>query len=583
MLEGRMSAVIKDDVTPRGAVRQHVSLSLRGPWRLYIRLFRDSRRLLAVTVALSVLQALLLVPIAGLLQRAFDNQIPHRHAAAVTITAVLIFVLYAATAGLALVTRYVSLKVNKAAVARLRVLLTERLYGLDRAELDRSSGAVLQSIVVQDSERVDVMSNAIIALVVPGVIVSFGLTVVAVVVSPLLCTALLVVVPIMIGTNRVLTPVIRRRTRRWQRAFDVFASATALGLRAASLTKVHGAERIEVERRSRQIDELSHAGLQMAWAGGTYGILQQAISACAGVIILIVGGWSTARGDMTIGDLLGFYAITALLLRQMSPIIGSVPDVLTGYESMIRLDRLLQAGGGEPYTGTRVLNFDGSLAFDGVSFAYEDRPVLQDVDLSIAPGEHVAIVGPNGAGKSTLVSLLLGLYRPTAGQVLAGGVPFDELDMPSLRRSLGVVLQDPVIFPGTVSENIAYGQPNATEAEVRRAAASATASDFIDALPAGYATPVGDEGVLLSAGQRQRLAIARALLTCPSLLVLDEPTTHLDDAAIDRLLGNLRELPGSPTVIAISHDPEIEAWAGRVIHLRDGRIANAVAAAAGRT
>lgn len=576
-----MSAVIKDEVSPRGPVRQHVSLRLRGPWRLYIRLFRDSRRLLAITVTMSVLQTLLLVPIAGLLQRAFDDQLPHRRAAAVTITAVLIFALYAATAALALVTRYVSLKVNKAAVARLRVLLTERLYSLDRAELDRSNGAVLQTIVVQDSERVDVMSNAIIALLVPGVIISIGLTVVAVVVSPRLCTALLVVVPIMVGINRVLTPVIRRRTRRWQRAFDAFASATALGLRAASLTKVHGAERIEVECRSRQIDELSHAGLQMAWAGGTYGILQQAVSACAGVIVLIIGGWSTARGDMTIGDLLGFYAITALLLRQISPIIGSVPDVLTGYESMIRLDRLLQAGGGEPYIGTRVLSFDGSLTFDGVSFAYEDRPVLQDVHLSIARGEHVAIVGPNGAGKSTLVSLLLGLYRPTTGQVLAGGVRFDELDMTNLRRSLGVVLQDPVIFPGTVRENIAYGHPNATEAEVRQGAAWATASDFIDALPNGYDTPVGDEGILLSAGQRQRLAIARALLARPSLLVLDEPTTHLDDAAIGRLLGNLRELPGSPTVIAISHDPEIEAWAGRVIHLRDGRIASELAAADG--
>jgi ABC-type multidrug transport system fused ATPase/permease subunit len=578
-----MSALIKDDVSPEGPIRRHGSYSFRGPWRLYIRLFRDSRRLLAITVTLSVLQALLLIPIAGLLRRTFDTEIPHRHAADVTITAVLILVLYAATAALALVTRYISLKVNKAAVSRLRVLLTERLYALDRAELDRSSGGVLQSIVVQDSERVDVMSNAIVALLIPAVIISVGLTVVALVVSPLLCTALLVVVPIMIGTNRALTPVIRRRTRRWQRAFDVFASATALGLRAASLTKVHGAERIEVERRSRQIDELSHAGLQMAWAAGTYGILQQSISACAGVIVLVVGGWSTAHGDMTIGDLIGFYAITALLLRQMSPIIGSVPNVLTGYESMIRLDRILQAGEGEPYTGTRVLDFDGSLTFDGVSFAYEGRPVLQDVHLSIVPGEHVAIVGPNGAGKSTLASLLLGLYRPTAGQVFADGVPFDELDMPRFRRSLGVVLQDPVIFPGTVSENIAYGQPNATEADVRRATAWATATDFIEALPEGYATPVGDEGVLLSAGQRQRLAIARALLTGPSLLVLDEPTTHLDDAAIHRLLGNLRELPGSPTVIAISHDPEIEAWAGRVIHLRDGRIADEVAAAAERT
>jgi ATP-binding cassette subfamily B protein len=266
-------------------------------------------------------------------------------------------------------------------------------------------------------------------------------------------------------------------------------------------------------------------------------------------------------------------------MRQVAPIVSGVPAILTGYESMVRLDRLLHAGGDEPYAGTRSIDFDGSLELDGVSFGYEARSVLENVDLHIAPGERVAIVGPNGAGKSTLVSLLLGLYRPDAGRVLAGGIPFDELDMGRLRRAIGVVLQDPVIFPGTVRDNIAYGRPDASDDEVRRAAAWATA-DFVEALPDGYATRVGDEGVRLSGGQRQRIAIARALLSCPALLILDEPTTHLDDAAINRLLENLRELPGSPTVIAVSHDPETELWADRVVHVRDGRITDDVAAVA---
>jgi ABC-type multidrug transport system fused ATPase/permease subunit len=560
-----------------------MSRRFSGPWRLYIRLFADARRLLATTVTLSVLQALALIPIAGLLERAFDSQIPHRRAGAVAITGGLILMLYVANAGLGLWTRYISLKVNKSAVARLRVMLTERLYALDRAELDRSSAGVLQSIVVQDSERVDVMSNGIIALLIPAVIVSVGLLAVALAISPLLCAALLTVVPMMVATNRWLTPIMRRRSRRWQRAFDGFASATALGLRAMSLTKVHGAEQIEIERRSRLIGELTDAGRQMAWAGAAYGILQQAISACAGVIVLIVGGWATSRGDLTTGELIGFYAIAALLLRQVYPIVSNIPSVVLGYESMVRLDRLLQVTGSEPYVGTRLLDFDGSVSFDGVSFAYDERPVLQDVHLSIAAGERIAVVGPNGAGKSTLVSLLLGLYRPTAGQILADGVPFDELNIRRFRRSVGVVLQDPVIFPGTVSENIAYGRPKATDAEIRGAAASATAAEFIEALPLGYATPVGDEGVGLSGGQRQRVAIARALLARPALLVLDEPTTHLDDAAINVLLQNLRGLPNSPTVIAVSHDPETEAWAERVIHLRDGRITDDVIAAGKRT
>jgi ABC-type bacteriocin/lantibiotic exporter with double-glycine peptidase domain len=319
----------------------------------------------------------------------------------------------------------------------------------------------------------------------------------------------------------------------------------------------------------------------MAWLGGTYGILQQAISACAGLIVLVVGGWATSRHELTTGDLIGFYAIAVLLLRQLTPIVTLVPNMIIGYESMVRLDRLLRAGGGEPYTGTKVIDFDGSVTFDNVSFGYDRRPVLREIDLAIAPGERAAIVGPNGAGKSTLVSLLLGLYRPSAGRLLARDVPFDDLAMPGFRRAVGVVLQNPVIFPGTVGENVAYGRPNATEAEIQRAAAWATAAEFVEAFPLGYATPVGDEGVLLSAGQRQRVAIARALMAWPALLVLDEPTSHLDDAAINRLLGNLSELPGSPTIIAISHDPAIEAWADRVIHLRDGRIINEIAGAVG--
>ena len=201
-----------------------------------------------------------------------------------------------------------------------------------------------------------------------------------------------------------------------------------------SLTKVHGAELIEIERRSQLVGELSDTGRHMAMTMGTYAILQQSVSASAGVVVLIVGGWSAARGDMTVGELLGFYAIAVLLLRQVSTIVTNVPVVLAGYESVIRLSELLESGTGEPYTGTRPIDFDGSVAFDGVSFAYERDPVLCDIDLVIAAGEQVAILGPNGAGKSTLVSLLLGstgrrpvgywpaAYRSTSSTCAACGV-----------------------------------------------------------------------------------------------------------------------------------------------------------------
>jgi ABC-type bacteriocin/lantibiotic exporter with double-glycine peptidase domain len=245
---------------------------------------------------------------------------------------------------------------------------------------------------------------------------------------------------------------------------------------------------------------------------------------------------------------------------------------MSGSEYMARLDRILETAEREPYRGTRPISLQGALELDGVSFGYGDKPLLRDVSLRIERGRRVALFGPNGAGKSTLVSLLLGLYRPQRGTLRADGIPYDELDMPILRRGIGVILQDPIIFPGTIAENIAYGRPDATREDVVRAARSSTASSFIESLSDGYDARVGDEGGLMSGGQRQRIAIARALVTRPSVLILDEPTTHLDDSSISQLMANLEALPGAPAVLTISHDSEVARHADAVYHLRDGRI-----------
>jgi ABC-type bacteriocin/lantibiotic exporter with double-glycine peptidase domain len=346
-----------------------------------------------------------------------------------------------------------------------------------------------------------------------------------------------------------------------------------------TLTKVHGAERLELDRRSREVAELGDAGREMVWRNAVYGNVQSGVAAAAGVIVLIIGGWATAAGHMTLGDLLAFYAVVGLLLRQLTVVLTNAPTVLSGYESLDRLDKVLAADDREPYSGTRKIDFDGSVALEGVTFAYDREPVLRDVDLELRPGERVAVVGPNGAGKSTLVSLVLGLYRPQAGRVTAHGVPYADLDLPALRRRIGVVLQDPMVFPGTVAENIAYGRPEATREEIRDAARRAAAEGFIAALTKGYDTQVGDEGQLLSGGQRQRIAVARALLGRPALLILDEPTTYLDEAVMAELRGNLAELPGSPSLLLISHDSTVAGLGDRVYHLRAGRLASAVEAA----
>jgi ABC-type bacteriocin/lantibiotic exporter with double-glycine peptidase domain len=308
--------------------------------------------------------------------------------------------------------------------------------------------------------------------------------------------------------------------------------------------------------------------------------VQAAVGAVAGAVVLIVGGVAVARGSMKIGDLLAFYAVMAILIRQLQVIASGFSTATIGAECLRRLEGLLATPLDDPYpSGRRALDFSGAIALEHVTFSYGSTPVIQDLAIAIAPSEIVAIMGPNGAGKSTLVSLIVGLYRPQTGRVLADGVPFDELAIGTFRRQIGVVLQDPVLLPATIRENIAYGRPDATDDEVRAAAVTATAATFIDRLPAGYETRVGDEGIGLSGGQRQRIAVARALLGEPALLLLDEPTTYLDEAGAAALMANLERLPRSPTVVIVTHDPHAAAHADRTIELRDGRVASDSAAA----
>jgi ABC-type bacteriocin/lantibiotic exporter with double-glycine peptidase domain len=212
------------------------------------------------------------------------------------------------------------------------------------------------------------------------------------------------------------------------------------------------------------------------------------------------------------------------------------------------------------------------LELDSVYFQYTERQLLAGASLSLEARSIVAIVGSNGSGKTTLIYLLAGFYKPKHGALSADGHSYDELDIVSLRRSIGVVPQDPILFAGTVRDNITYGFAEAKEAEIVQAAKLATADAFIRELPLGYDNQIGEGGGSLSGGQRQRIAVARALLRCPKVLILDEPSNHLDDHAVYRLMHNLKTLPTAPTVVLISHDLRVIRQADHIYRLENGKL-----------
>jgi ATP-binding cassette subfamily B protein len=272
------------------------------------------------------------------------------------------------------------------------------------------------------------------------------------------------------------------------------------------------------------------------------------------------------------GSLMSFYFCLALLTSYLRDMLSSAPLIIAGNESLVELYGLLAIDDLEPYSGTQRIGFQGNITFQEVQFGYRRDTFLQGIDLELPAGSKIALIGPNGSGKTTLLHLLCGFYRPRTGRLLADGHPYDDIDISELRESIGVVMQDPILFSGTIRENLVYGSPTATDQDVEWAAQMATAHEFIVTLPLGYETIIGEEGVLLSGGQRQRIAIARAILRRPRILLLDEPTNHLDRTSVARVTTNLHELPDAPTIIVVSHDRNVVEDFDAVYAINNGHL-----------
>ena len=292
-------------------------------------------------------------------------------------------------------------------------------------------------------------------------------------------------------------------------------------------------------------------------------------------LVLWFGARLVQGGTMTPGDLIVFLAYLKNAYRPVKDFVkytGRLAKASAAGERVLDLlDRtpdVRDLPGAVPAPALR-----GAVRFEEISFAYEPgRPALEQVDCEVQPGQHVALVGPSGSGKSTFVSLILRLYDPTAGRVLIDGRDIRDYTLASLRAQTSVVLQDSILFATTIRDNIAYGAPGAPPEAIESAARVANAHAFIEALPHGYDTVVGERGVTLSSGQRQRIAIARAAIRRAPVLIFDEPTTGLDAESERAVIEALDRLAQGWTTFLITHDLRLAARADLILYLEDGRV-----------
>ncbi len=358
---------------------------------------------------------------------------------------------------------------------------------------------------------------------------------------------------------------------RWSKIYARFNEVLSGIVTVKSFTM----EEEEKRRFLSSVEETNRVVVRGVGRDTGVGAARNLVSLLARIAALALGGWLVVRGEVTVGTLIAFLGYVGGLF---GPVEGLTNVYQTLRKAAVSLDVIFsildaQDTLGDAPNAKVVRKLRGEIEFDGVGFAYQEgKPVLESIDLHIRPGEMVALVGPSGAGKSTMMALLQRLYEPTSGSIRVDGMDLRSLKQRSLRRQIGVVLQDSLLFNDTVRNNIAYGRPGASQREIEAAARAANAHDFIMRLPNGYDTVVGERGGILSGGEKQRIAIARALLKDPPILILDEATSALDAESEALVQGALERLVQGRTTLVIAHRLATVVGADRILVLRDGRI-----------
>ncbi len=390
-----------------------------------------------------------------------------------------------------------------------------------------------------------------------------------------LALVVLATMPLLFGVLYYLSRKIRQSARAQRKQEGLVVNRLNEALSSIALVQAFGREEYEVARFTEESAQSLEAGLRNARAAASVSKAIGLVTALGMAGTVFVGAWFAMRGRMSPGDLLVFVAYVKGLYKPVKDI-GKIWAKFS--RARVSAERVSDVLAIEPEIresshAIEARQLRGDIILDHVSFGYDrQKPVLQDVSLHIRAGERVALIGSSGAGKSTLVSLLLRLYDPQQGSVRIDGRDLSAYTRESLRREIGIVLQDTVLFGASIRENIAYGKPDATSEEVEWAARLAHAHEFITRIEDDYDALVGERGCTLSGGQRQRICLARALIKQPSILLLDEPTSAIDPESAALVDRTLSELHHGKTVLVIGHQFSSFNNFDRVLMLDKGKL-----------
>jgi ATP-binding cassette subfamily B protein len=459
----------------------------------------------------------------------------------------------------------------------LRSALSRQLQRLSIGYYTRASAGVLQTKVVRDVEAIEQMVRQLF----DGGLSTISNLIGAVVITSLRAPAFLPFFLVMVPVSALLVTSMRRslatRNQQFRAEMEHMAARVTEMTHLIPITRAHGLERDELERMDAALTHVRAAGLELDTTNAIFGALSWVTYNIFSVVCLVAAAWMSYTGfaPITAGDVVMLTGYFSSLTNAVMGLVNLMPPISKGFESIRSIGEVLESPDLEQNEGKlAVRSVRGELRFEDVAFQYPDTDVsaVREFTLHVPAGENIALVGHSGAGKSTVLNLVIGFVRPTSGRILIDGTDMNTLDLRSYRRQLSVVPQDSVLFEGTVRENISYGMKRVSDTVVEAALRDANAWEFVQDLPDGLETPIGERGAKLSGGQKQRLAIARALIRNPRVLILDEATSALDTQSEALIQEALARLMKGRTTFVVAHRLSTIRNASRIVVLEHGRI-----------
>ncbi|PTY01190.1 ABC transporter [Verrucomicrobia bacterium LW23] len=464
----------------------------------------------------------------------------------------------------------------RAVQLRIRSALVERIQALSISYHNRVQSGTLHAKVMRDADNIEMVSRQMFEAGLGSILMFTVALCVTLWTYPPIALYFLVAVPISVFIMRSFGHKIKKRHRELRVEMEEISARIAEMVRMVPITRAHGLERWEVEDVTRNLERIRHKGEQLDTTTQLFQCSSWVAFQVLQLSCLMFCAWMVYYGKITVGQAVMYNGYFGMLVGSIGQFLNFVPMLASGTESIRSIGEVLEAREIEENESKEpVSHVKGAFSFRDVTFAYpgkEASPALKSINLDIAANECVAFVGESGSGKSTLMQLVIGFLQPASGKVLLDGRDMSKLNLRQYRQHIAVVPQSPVLFSGSLRENIAYGLEDVTEQEILDAVEAANLEDVVETMPNGLDTEVGENGVQLSGGQRQRIAIARAVIRDPAVIVLDEATSALDVVTEKQVQEALDRLMRGRTTLIVAHRMGTIRNANRIVVMAEGEI-----------